>query len=234
MLLVFGRFSNQKQLKKAKARLQAHVLSVRLFQDQLKVVLKAYPRILGGVLGYLRHALKPAALLFVPLLVLTVVLEPYFGYEPLKAEENFLITAKVEKPEQLEAVKLELPPGLRETAPPVHVLAEREIVWRVMADVPGRFNVNIQLDGQSYTKTLMVGEGLARVTTGRWRAGFWDHLFDASESMLPRGAPLAAIEVGYSPRLINLGLVEWNWIIVLFFAAIIAALLLKKPFGVEI
>lgn len=234
MLLVFGRFSNQKELKKAKARLQAHVLSVRLFQDQLNVVLKTYPRILGGVLNYLRYALKPAAMLFIPLLALTVVLDPYFGYQPLNTEQNFLLTTRVDNPEQLEQVSLQLPPGLKETAPAVHVADEKAVIWRLAADVPGRYTVEMKLGDAAYSKNIVVGEGIARVTTGRWRNGYWDHLFDASESGLPKSSPFSAIEVGYAPRLIDLGLVQWNWIIVLFFAAIITALLLKKPFGVEI
>ncbi len=234
MLLFFGRFSNQKKLKRAKARLQAHLLAVRLFQDQLRVVLQSYPRILLGIGSYLRYALKPAALLFLPLVALTVVLDPYFGYQPLTANHNFLVTAQVDKPQALDSVSLELPPGLRETAPAVHVAADKQVVWRVAAAHDGHYTVAITAEGQTYTKQVIVGGGMARVTTGRWRGAFWDHLFDASEGSLPKTASLSAIEIGYDARLLDLGIVQWNWILVLFFAAIIAALAMKKAFRVEI
>ncbi len=234
MLLFFGRFSNQKKLKRAKARLQAHLLAVRLFQDQLRVVLQSYPRILAGIGNYLRYALKPAAMLFVPLVALTVVLDPYFGYQPLTANHNFLITAQADNPQVLDSVALQLPDGLRETAPAVHIAADNQVVWRVAAARDGHYTVTINAGGQTYTKQVVVSNGMARVTTGRWRGAFWDHLFDASESPLPQAAPLSAIEVGYDPRLLNLGIVQWNWIVVLFFAAIVAALAMKKAFRVEI
>src|SRR5437899_7132188 len=69
-LIVFRYASDQPAMRRVKDRLQAHVLEVRLFPDQLPVVLWAYSRLLAGVLIYLRHSLKPLALLILPLLLI--------------------------------------------------------------------------------------------------------------------------------------------------------------------
>src|SRR2546422_8579963 len=48
-LIVFRYASDQPAMRRVKDRLQAHVLEVRLFPDQLPVVLWAYSRLLAGV-----------------------------------------------------------------------------------------------------------------------------------------------------------------------------------------
>ena len=42
MVIVFRYASDQKAIGRAKDRLKAHLLAVRLFQDQLPVVMRAY------------------------------------------------------------------------------------------------------------------------------------------------------------------------------------------------
>ncbi len=46
MVIVFRYTSDQKAIGRAKDKLKAHLLAVRLFQDQLPVVMRAYGRIL--------------------------------------------------------------------------------------------------------------------------------------------------------------------------------------------
>src|SRR4029078_13738881 len=48
MVIVFGYTSDQKAIKHAKDQLKAHLLAVRLFQDQLGVVIRSYGGILRG------------------------------------------------------------------------------------------------------------------------------------------------------------------------------------------
>ena len=49
-VLVFAYVSNQESLRRIKNRIQAHLLELRLFPDQLGVVLKAYGRVLRWTL----------------------------------------------------------------------------------------------------------------------------------------------------------------------------------------
>ena len=52
MVVVFRYTSDQKAIRSAKDKLKAHLLAVRLFQDQLPVVLRSYGRILRGTVTY--------------------------------------------------------------------------------------------------------------------------------------------------------------------------------------
>src|SRR6266849_9781350 len=72
MIVLFGYTSNQKAIKLAKDQLKAHLLAVRLFQDQLHVVMSSYGRILRCTGHYLRLAFKPLLFVVLPLTFLIV------------------------------------------------------------------------------------------------------------------------------------------------------------------
>src|SRR5262245_47896804 len=83
MVVLFRYTSNQKAIRIAKDQLKAHLLAVRLYQDQLPVVLASYGRILRGTGRYLRLAFTPLLIVIVPLTFLIVHLDRYFGWTPL-------------------------------------------------------------------------------------------------------------------------------------------------------
>src|SRR5690242_6504581 len=91
MVLLFGYTSDQKAIHAAKDRLKAHLLAVRLYQDQLPVVIRTYGRILRGTGSYLRLAFMPLLYVIVPITLLMVQLDHYLGMTPLPAAQPFLV-----------------------------------------------------------------------------------------------------------------------------------------------
>ena len=134
MVVVFRYTSDQKAIRSAKDKLKAHLLAVRLFQDQLPVVLRSYGRILRGTATYLRLAFRPLLFVIIPITILIVQLDHYLGLVPFRAGESFLITTQASNANTLDDVSLQLPQGIAATASPVHVPASNEIVWRVVAE----------------------------------------------------------------------------------------------------
>jgi hypothetical protein len=234
MVFIFRHTSNQNEIRRAKEQLQAHLLAVRLFQDQLGVVLREYRRILSGSGRYIKATLKPTAILLVPVVLLIVQLDRYFEWSPLQPQQAFLVKVKVADPSSLKLVKLDLPPGLTITAPPVHIPQENEVTWRVSAEREGQYDATVMVDGQSLAKHIVIANGLARISPARWRGHFWERVAESAESALPASAPIEAIHVTYPDRDINIGFAEWNWIIVFFIASMIAAFIFKKALGIHI
>jgi hypothetical protein len=108
MVIVFRYTSDQKAIGRAKDRLKAHLLAVRLFQDQLPVVVRAYGRILRGTGSYLRLAFTPFLIAILPITFLIVQLDRYFGWMPLRPAQTFLVEAKVNDPAAMNEVELRL------------------------------------------------------------------------------------------------------------------------------
>ena len=79
MVVVFRYTSDQKAIGQAKDQLKAHLLAVRLFQDQLPVVIRAYGRIFRGTGRYLRLAFMPFLISLLPITFLIIQLDRYLG-----------------------------------------------------------------------------------------------------------------------------------------------------------
>ena len=127
LLVVAFRFaSDQKKIRMVKDRVQAHVLEIRLFQDEFGAIVRAYGRLLRAVAAYLRLSLRPLVVLLVPLILVFVQIDLRLGRLPLKPGENFIVKAKFSDARRLNEATLRLPAGLTLTAPPVHVPAENE------------------------------------------------------------------------------------------------------------
>src|SRR5215470_7904486 len=120
MVIVFRYTSDQKAIRIAKDHLKAHLLAVRLFQDQIQVVLISYWRIIRSTGSYLRLAFMPLLYVSVPLILLIAQMDRYLGYAPMRQEQNFLVTAKLADASTLDQTSLRLPAGISLTAPPVH------------------------------------------------------------------------------------------------------------------
>src|SRR5256712_10291863 len=164
MVVVFRYTSDQKAIRLAKDQLKAHWLAVRLFQDQLPVVLSSYGRILRCTGRYLRLAFKPLLFLILPLTFLIVKLDRYLGWAPLPPGQAFLVKVRTISPEALNEGWLLLPSEMKTTAPAVHVPARNEVVWRLVAEKNGEYNGITGVGGQTLSKAVVVSSGLSRVS----------------------------------------------------------------------
>ena len=234
MVIVFSYTSDQKAIHAAKDRLKAHLLALRLFQDQIHVVLASHGRIVLATGRYLRLAIKPLLLVIVPLTFLMVQLDRYLGSVPLSIGQSFLLTARMNNPESLNDASLQLPDGLTTTAPPVRVPAENEVVWRLAADKAGEYVIKVQIADQLFGKRVVVGSGLRRLSSVRLRGRFWERIFVSGEPALSRNNFVEAIAVQYPARNIAFAGVEWNWIWLFFVLSLAAGFLFKSVLGVEI
>jgi hypothetical protein len=234
MVIVFRYTSDQKAIGRAKDRLKANLLAVRLFQDQLPVVMRAYGRILRGTGSYLRLAFTPFLIAILPITFLIIQLDRYFGWMPLQPAQTFLVEARVADPTALNEASLQLPPELSSSAPPVHVPIDREVVWRVVARGEGRYDIGIAAAGQTVSKQVVVTPGLARISPVRLRGNFWERMFTSGEPALADNSPVQSITISYAPRVIPFAWMEWNWIMLFFVVSLIAGFIFKSALGIQV
>jgi hypothetical protein len=234
MVVVFRYTSDQRAIRVAKDHLKAHLLALRLFQDQIPVVLRSYGRILLTTGQYLRLAFMPLLFVIVPLTFLIVQFDRYLGLTPIEAGRSFLITARMADAATLDEATLHLPDGLVTTAPAVHVPAENEIVWRVVSARGGNYVVSVQSGDQAFSKSVVVGSGMPRLSAVRLRGKFWERVFYSAEPALPRNNLIEAIAVQYPARDIAFAGLEWNWIWLFFVLSLAAGFVFKSILGIEI
>lgn len=236
MIVLFGYTSDQKAIGIAKDQLKAHLLAVRLYRDQLHVVMGSYGKVLRGTGRYLKLAFKPLLYVIIPITLMIVWLDRSLGLTAIQTNTPFLLTARVNNPQALDSVSIDLPPEITASAPPVHVAADNEVVWRLVASQQGAYEVKISAGGQSAEKTVRVSSELAQVSPERLRDHFWERMFTSGESALPNDSAVESITVDYPERNIPLGIAgyEMNWIWLFFILSMIAGFVFKELLGIEV
>jgi len=233
-LVVVRWTSDQKAIRRVKNLMGAHVLEVRLFPDQLNVVARAYIRLLGNTLLYLRYTLVPLIVLSLPLLILFVQIDSFFGRAPLKPGQVFLVRVTLQTMDPLNDPFLRLPSGLVQSAPPVHIPSEREVDWRVQAQQPGRFVLQVVLQGSEFSKKVIAGSGLTRITSERKRGGAWQQVIHPGEPPLPQSGLVDQIQIQYPTRVFHFRTWTTEWLVPYLTMTLAAALLLKGALRTEL
>jgi uncharacterized membrane protein (DUF106 family) len=242
MVVLFGYTSDQKAIGIAKDQLKAHLLAVRLYRDQIPVVMGSYGKILRGTGRYLKLAFKPLLYVVIPIILLMVQIDRYLGSTPIPPNAPFLLTVHLAAPsagqatgsDVLNDVTLDLPPEISITAPPVHVPSTKEIVWRLIGSKERKYEVKILVEGRSATKGISVGSGLPRISTVRLRGRFWERVFSSAEPALPENSPIESISINYPDRNIEVAGYGMNWIWLFFILSMIAGFIFKELLGIQI
>jgi uncharacterized membrane protein (DUF106 family) len=234
MVVLFGYTSDQKAIGIAKDQLKAHLLAVRLYRDQIPVVMGSYGKILRGTGRYLKLAFKPLLYVIVPITLLMVQVDRYLGSIPIPTDAAFLLTAHFAGSDGLNDVTLDLPPEITMTAPPVHIPASNEMVWRLVGSKDGKYEARIVLANQSAAKAVCVGSDLPRISTVRLRGHFWGRMFSSAEPALPENSPIESIAINYPDRNIDVAGYGINWIWLFFILSMVAGFVFKELLGIKI
>jgi hypothetical protein len=233
-MLVFRYASNQPAMRRIKNRVQAHILEVRLFPDQLGVVSRAYLRALRGTLLYLVYTLQPMLILLVPMLVVLAQLNLRFSLLPLRPGDSFILKAKLRDLAAAGTVSLRLPNGLALTAPPVHIPALSEVDWRIRAKEKGNFSPAVVVGNRAFTKRVVVASHPTVLYAKREQRSWLDWLANPGERTLPAAAGLRAIDVSYARRSIRAGPFETVWWVFFLVVALASGLIVKFVLKIEL
>lgn len=226
--------SNQAAIRRAKDRIGAHLLAVRLFPDQLRVVLRAYLALFGNTLLYLKLSLRPVLFLALPLLLLFVQMEAYFELKPVPVGDDFLVRVTLRDAALLSAAQLALPQDVLQQAPPLRIAADNEVDWKLRAVDAGLHAITLRIEGNSLTKQVAAGKGFERINAARERGGFWARLMHPGEEALPAAGVVERIEINYPERNLSLAGWETGWVWPYLVMTLLAALLLKGVLRTEI
>ncbi len=238
MLLVFKRTSNQAALAVVKRKIHAGIFEIRLFNDDLRAILRAQNEILRTNLTYLRLTLWPMVFILPPLVLVMAQLQFHYGYQGLRPGERALLEVDLAPEAGSGArpqVQLELPAGLRAETEAVWIKAQSQLLWRLVAERDGDYELGLQLDGgPRISKTVRVTSKTVRLSPERVDAGFLSQLLYPAERPLPDGSPVRAVRVAYPGREVSVLGHHMHWMIPFFALSIVFAFALRGPFKVTI
>ncbi len=238
--------SNQTRIAQLKDSYKAHVLAIKLFRDDLGIVLKSLGRTLVQISFYMGHQLRPMAVMMIPFVFLFAQMQMRLAYKPLDVGDKVNVTVQMENwatgsdglPEE---VTVEFPDGLELAGAKVHAPTIDRVMFPMRATKPGVYDLKLTCGSETVTKQIHVGmeEDLTMLSPMR-SSSTTDLILYPTEEAFGDGSAFASIQVPYPVRELPLLGIDWSFGFELgmgltfMILSIVVALLFKGVFGVTI
>jgi len=230
MLPVFKRLSNQAAISRAKDDIEANLLALKLFKDEIGVVLATQGRLLWAILRLQRYVLAPVLVTLPVMLPVLAQMGIRYQWRPLRPGEVALVRARLDESREAADVVLQAPEGVAVEAGPVP--GGGEIVWRVRAVSSGRHALRFVAGDQTIEKELVTGEAVQRTSAVRPGREWTSQLLHPAERPLAPDAPVHRIEISY-PDLDSWVYGTDLWIVTFIVVSLVVALVLRPVFKVR-
>lgn len=232
MLWVFGRTSNQDKISRTKKRLQAYLLEIRLFGDDISLVLNAQKKLILDNFRYIGLMMRPMLFLTAPLLLLLIHMDHFYGAAPLEIGQSAIVTLKAAGRFGTNAPvpELEAPTGIQVETPGVRVIETGQMSWRIRAEQPVEGDLKFRWGGHEWTKSIAAGDPF-RYLSIRRVTSLGDAFWYTGEDRFAEDE-VDWIEVRYPAAEVSMAGIGLHWIIWFFVISMVVAYGLKGYFGV--
>ena len=89
-LLAYRFTSNQAGIATAKQKIAAYLLELRLYGDDLRVMFAAQGQVFWHIFVYMAHALRPMAVMMLPILLIMIQVESRYAFRSFEPGEQRL------------------------------------------------------------------------------------------------------------------------------------------------
>jgi uncharacterized membrane protein (DUF106 family) len=237
MLFVFKCTSNQQGIRKVKNRIKAHLLELRLFKDSLSQSFRSQGNILRCNLTYISYSVKPMLVMIIPLILIIIQLNFWFGYESLELNESVILKIKLAEDQNPLETLITVQPssGLVMETPPLRIEESHETNWRFSATQEGIQQFTVTINGETVTKKVSVAQKpLSKISPLKTNKKFFDQVMYPTESPIKGQVPIKAIEIQDPSKSLDLFGWKIHWIIVYFALSIVFGFAFKGVFKVQI
>lgn len=237
MLLIFGKVSNQAAIKEIKNKIRANLIAIRLFKEDVPTLFKIQGRILRETFFYMKYSLIPIFVMILPVLIVLIQLNLRYGARPIEVGEQVLVKVKVADGSLLSNpsnVALAADEGVVIETPPVRVLSDKEVTWRIRGKQPGKHTIVIRIGNHAVEKEVCVGSAGGTVSRLRVGMDLSDMLLHPGEPPLKKTTGIKSVQVNYPALDIMVAGWKINWLVQFFILSIASGYLLKGFFGIEV
>jgi hypothetical protein len=234
MLWVFGKASNQKAIERAKKKMQAYLLELRLYGDDPGLLFRAQGKLIAANFVYMAQMFKPALILTIPMVVLLFHLDAIYGIRGLNPGESAVVTVQAagELASSVESPKLTAPEGVTVETPAVRARDLGQFNWRIRAAAPVHGDLDFSWNGREWTKSIDAGPG-TRYVSHRRESSMWRAFASPGEPLLDV-QDIDSVEVRYPGAEIDAFGLQLHWLIWFLAISIVTAYALKGFFGVTV
>jgi uncharacterized membrane protein (DUF106 family) len=235
LLVVFKYTSNQKAIGKVRDGIKADMLAMKLFKDNVSVILLSQVRIMGSAIRLLFYSIRPLAVMVIPMLLLLSQMGLWYQARPLLPGEEAIVSMSLNDStaQGWPEVNIETIAGAEVVAGPVRIQKNKEILWNIRALENGSSEITFNVNNVPIIKKLSIGEGYMPVSVTRPGWLLTDILLNPLEPPFDKQSLVRAIRIDYPDRISRVSGTDW-WIIYFFICSTVFALIFKPLLKVRI
>jgi hypothetical protein len=227
LTLVFSRLADLAALRAARRRIQAHLLEIRLFSAEPRLVWRAQAALVRANLSLLSVLAMPVLVLSLPMAWLWLQFDSIYGSAPLRLGQPAIVTAQMRTAMARDMpITLQAPRGIAVETPPVRSFADGQVSWRVRPVEPVRGMLRLSLGGRTIEKTIAAGER-GVLLPARKSDSWLEWLLHPGEGRLSRG-DLEWVEVGYPKADVALAGIALPWVVWFLIISTVSALVFAR------
>jgi hypothetical protein len=222
VLWIFRRASDQPAIRRAKNLAAAHLLEFRLFMDEPRLILRAQRDLILANLRFMRLMLRPFLVMALPMALLLVQMDAFYGHSPLLIGHPAIVTLQWKA--EPGAAALEPPAGIAVESVAVRVVSGRQTSWRIRPLRSSSGDLRISCPDGVLTKSISSGPGPAFLSERRAGslAGFLLH---------PTEWPFSSSEIEWiEVRYPGARVLHFHWLIWFLVVSAITAFALRRRF----
>lgn len=234
LLIAFKYTSNQKAIGRVKNKIKENLLAMRLYKDNIAVILKSQASIFCSAVLLLVHSLRPMLIMIVPVSFLLVQMGLWYQYRPVKPNESIFVAMSLNNSgdQYWPEIKLHEDASIKVAKGPARILSKKMICWEIVGIKGGSHYIKFEIDNQEVTKHLSVGQGFRRISAKRPQDNWAQVLFHPVEKPFESDSPIKSISIEYPSRgSITSG--SNSWVVYFFIASMVIAFILKPLFNVK-
>jgi len=254
-LLAFKYISWQRGIKAAKDRIKGHMIEIRIYQDDLKVVVFAVAKVLLHNVQYLGLNFGPIVPLAIPFMFITAQFVVRYAYDPLPltsagaqvmAGRGTLLSIELAAGHaaDVRALRVILPSGLKAVSPLVRAASEGKAFQEFVAVKAGEHEIVLELGGVRETKLVVAGsESTRKMQPRRVSSRDWLNFVDTqrwpvlwpAEPAFSSDSPFRVVAIEYPTRELPwLPDGEFGILLAVVIASMLFGAVALKPLGVQI
>ncbi|MBN2301032.1 MAG: hypothetical protein JXN60_00815 [Lentisphaerae bacterium] len=234
ILVIFKYASNQKAIGRARDRITANILGIRLFKNNIATVLRSQLNVIMLALLTMIYSLLPLLIMTLPLILLLSQMALWYQWQPLQPGERALIVATIDAEPETPLPESEIIAitGAHVVAGPIHIPSKQQIIWQIEARSTGYHEAILRIGQHTTSKEFAVGQWPMRVSVTKPGRHWWHILLNPYEGTVGK-SNLLSVSIDYSNRLNGFG-GSSSWLLVFFASSFASALLFKPLLGVKI
>jgi hypothetical protein len=235
LMLIFRATSRPDRIRRTRDVFLARILEMRIYQDHLALVFRAFGAALWTNCTYLRLNLLPILAILPVVMLVAIQLQARFEHAPLGSGATVTLTVALREGLDVMStpLSLETGDGVRVDSPPVRIPARGEVSWRLRVEDAGARTVTLFSRDATYAFELRTRPGTG-VVGSRRSTGAFDCLTHPGLPRLPSEAAMGSVVVGYPNAAYPWPGGGTSWLVVFIMGSFAGALLLKLLLRIEV